>query len=231
MKSIAEAALSTGVLTLFLVACEPQEPTYQLDDTDGAIGGGDGGAAGVGTGGGSNAAAGVGGVSGVAGTNATSGQGGVAGAVGAIEDGGGAENVGNADLKDRSATAMFHGSPAGTATFAQHGTDVAVAIKLTSCDEGPHPIFIYGGIACDNAVDQGSVWDGSRGNLADTAAASVINCKPDKTGSLDYTRPGADAAAKWTVGDHDFAVDVTTRVLVVSAVGNQASRQSCADFR
>jgi hypothetical protein len=80
-------------------------------------------------------------------------------------------------------------------------------------------------------VDQGSRWDGDRGNLADTAAASVITCKADKTGSLDYTRSGANDATKWTVADHDFKFDVSTRVLVVSAVGNEASRQSCADFR
>jgi hypothetical protein len=221
-----------AVFGISLTACEPQEPTYSIDDVDATTSGG----AGVTMTGGTSIGTGIGGAAGGAGSTVIDEQGGAAGAVSVITDSGssgapGADSGDAASLRYDTATAMFHGTPGGTATFTQHGRDVDVAVKLTSCAEGNHPIFIYGGLACDNAVDQGSRWDGARGNLADSSAASMISCKADQTGALNYTRLGSDDAIRWTVGDHDFNLDVTNRVLVVSAVGNEASRQSCADFR
>ena len=96
---------------------------------------------------------------------------------------------------------------------------------------GNHPIFIYEGFSCDSTATQGAKWDGARAYLADTAAASVVACKADKTGLLMYTRPGADMATRWTVSNHSLTYDVSNRVVVVSDVNNEATRQSCADFR
>jgi hypothetical protein len=129
------------------------------------------------------------------------------------------------------ATATFHGAPDGTAIFTQMGTDVTVTVKLGNCAPGRHPIFICDGFSCDSPAVEGNRWDGDRGNLGADALASSIDCQADKRGTLTYTRSGMDLASRWTVSDHDVKYDVTNRVIVVTEIANESQRLSCADFR
>ncbi len=237
MRFAALFAVLSGALSL--VACEPQAPDYAIDEDSGVANTSTSGAAGSATAttGGSGSAEVGGSNLGAAGDAVGGGgTGNLAGAAGAgtdaavstSQDAAKAEGGGAVDV---TATATFHGSPGGSAAFTQHGVDVTVTVKLTNCSIGNHPIFIYEGFSCDSTATEGAKWDGARANLGDSAAASVVACKADKTGLLTYMRPGADMATRWTVSDHNLMYDVSNRVVVVSDVNNETARQSCADFR
>jgi len=237
MRFAALFAVLSGVLSL--VACEPQAPDYAIDDDSGVANATTSGAAGSATAttGGSGSAEVCGSNLGAAGDAVgAGGTGNLAGAAGAgtdaavstSQDAAKAEGGGAVDV---TATATFRGSPGGSAAFKQHGVDVTVTVKVTNCSMGNHPIFIYDGYSCDSNTTEGAKWDGARANLADSTAGSVVACKADKTGLLTYMRPGADMATRWTVSDHNVLSDVSTHVVVISDVDNEAVRQSCADFR
>jgi hypothetical protein len=221
-----------GVSVLFVFACEPQEPTYSVEEAAGS----------------SRNDEGRGALAGAAGATPVSSGG--AGGEDIVVAAGSAGSAGNGTTEEAgdgraapqgeagregedgvTATATFHGTPGGTAIFMQHGTDVTVTVNLTNCAEGRHPILICEGFSCDSPAVEGDRWDGQRGSLGASADASAVDCQNDKSGTLTYTREGADPATRWTVSDHDVMYDVTNRVIVITDVGNGPTRLSCADFR
>jgi hypothetical protein len=136
--------------------------------------------------------------------------------------------VGNRSAKS-DIRAFGGGTIRGTATFAQHGLDVAVQVDLTSCAEGSHLIQIFGGYSCDSVESQGSVWNPPRGQNFGSDAGT-INCGADKKGSLTFTRRGGDPMSSWTVGDGNPVTDVTREIIVVFAVDDPSQRHGCGDF-
>jgi hypothetical protein len=115
----------------------------------------------------------------------------------------------------------------GTAVFTQNGTDVTVVVKLTKCPDGVLGLHINSGDSCDNAGAEKLPWDGKRGNIGDSG---TITCKSN-SGSLTYTRSGADPTLSWSVGDHNIKTDVTNYVVIASTKADGTSNFiGCGNF-
>jgi Cu/Zn superoxide dismutase len=114
------------------------------------------------------------------------------------------------------------GTVKGTATFTQMGTDTLLVVNLTDCPEGVHPLHIHAGTGCGSTNEQGSHWDVPRGEMI--GGNSLITCNADKTGTLTYTRSGAMANLKWTVGDGS-ATDPIGHPFVIHDVGAAATNR------
>ncbi len=96
-----------------------------------------------------------------------------------------------------------------TLSFTQKGADVTMVAKHKGC--GAFTIVIHNGFSCDNVMTQGGVWDGKRG---DGITGNTV-CDAQQNGTLTYTRPGADPALAWTVGDHIAKTDITYHPIFV----------------
>jgi hypothetical protein len=152
----------------------------------------------------------------------TAAAGGASGAGGTAGMGGGSA-TGDGNM----ATAHFMGPINGTAVFTQTGKDVAMVVNLTTCSAGDHRLFIGSGDSCDNASTEGNIWDGKRGDGLN--GPILVTCANNK-GTLSYMRSGSDPATNWTVADHNFATDVSNRVVLLSDVANIATNRTCSNF-
>ncbi len=230
-----------GSASLFVLgACASPDPAA-LPDTMGAAGAASvtAGAGSI-TGGGASAAAGAGASGGSAGSVN------VAGAAGAVShagaggsdpgdlfgpgtsvpfdpNAGGGGGAGPIPGDGQTATSKLGD---GTAVFTQTGADVTVVVKLSGCPNGEHSISIRDGYSCDSDALEKGVWDGQRGLIGDKGTITCSN----NSGSMTYTRKGADPTLNWSIGSQ-LDSDLTPHVVVVTnSADPNGSHKWCGNF-
>jgi len=118
-------------------------------------------------------------------------------------------------------TGFMGGTVTGTAMFASVNTDVTVNFTLDGCvDTKVYNVHIHTGPACTDTTTQGGHWDMARGE-----GIPPVTCA-GTTGTTTLTRPPADPAIAWTIGD-GAASDVIGHLIVVHDPDVPMTRIGC----